>query len=117
MLLDFELKEKGFTKDDIEEIRNNFECTPNLVDWEEMKLFKSDEEIFKFRFIDDQDKEAIIDTLLELGRISAEDLEDGQTVMGYMVDDGDESVFPLPNGRWVIFPYDLLGKEARQQMD
>ncbi|MFD6509228.1 hypothetical protein [Bacillus sp. NPDC060175] len=117
MLMELEIMDLGFTKDDIEEIRNNFECTPNLVDWEEMILFKSDEEIFKHRFIDEQDKEAIIETLLEMGEVSAEDLEDGQTVMGYMVDNGDDTIFKLPNGRWVIFSHELLGKEARQQMD
>ncbi|PER43305.1 hypothetical protein [Bacillus thuringiensis] len=117
MLLDFEVMELGFTKEDIENISNHFEYNLNLLDWEDIKLFKSDEEIFKYFFIDDQDKESIIDPLLEMGELSAEDLEDGQTVMGYMVDDGNETVFKLSNGRWAVFSYELLGKEARQQMD
>ncbi|PFA75830.1 hypothetical protein [Bacillus cereus] len=117
MLLDFEVMELGFTKEDIENISNHFEYNLNLLDWEDIKLFKSDEEIFKYFFIDDQDKESIIDTLLEMGELSAEDLEDGQTVMGYMVEDGNETVFKLSNGRWAVFSYELLGKEARQQMD
>ncbi|MGH0973193.1 hypothetical protein ACQVT2_26280 [Bacillus paranthracis] len=76
------------------------------MDWEDIKLFKSDEEIFKYFFIDDQDKESIVETLLEMGKVSAEDLEDG-----------DETVFKLSNGRWAVFSYELLGKEAKQQMD
>ncbi|AJH60158.1 hypothetical protein bcere0016_54510 [Bacillus cereus 95/8201] len=117
MLLDFEVMEFGFTKEDIENISNHFEYTLDLLDWEDIKLFKSDEEIFKYFFIDDQDKESIVETLLEMGKVSAEDLEDGETVMGYMVDDGDETVFKLSNGRWAVFSHELLGKEARQQMD
>lgn len=117
MLLEIELKEKGFTRDDIAVISNRFECDVNILDWEEMMLFKSDEEIFKYLFIDDQDKESIIETLLEMGEVTVEDLEDGQTVMGYMVDNGDDTIFELSNGRWVIFSHELLGKEAKQQMD
>lgn len=118
MWLDLEIIDLGYTEDDIDKIRNNFEYTPKLEDWEEMMLFKSDEEIFKYLFIDDQDKESIVETLLAMGEVTEEDLEDGQSVMNYMIDDdGDESIFKLSNGRWVIFSPELLGKEARQQMD
>ncbi|MFJ6034254.1 hypothetical protein ACIQFL_28560 [Bacillus toyonensis] len=118
MLLDFELREKGYTDEEIAKISNHFEYNLDLLDWEEhITLFKSDEEIFKYFFIDNQDKESVIETLLEMGEVTAEDLEDGQTVMGYMVDNGDESIFELSNGRWVIFSRELLGKEAKQQMD
>ncbi|HDR8009326.1 hypothetical protein OCB08_21800 [Bacillus cereus] len=116
MLMDLEIMDFGFTKEEIEEIRNNFECTPNILDWEQMILFKSDEEIFRYFFIDEQDKETIIETLLEMGRVSTDDLDDHQTVMGSMLDDCDESVFKLPNGRWVVFSDELLAKEAKQQM-
>lgn len=115
MLLEIELKEKGFTRDDIEVISNHFECDVNILDWEETMLFENDEAIFKYRFIDEQDKESIIETLLEMGRVSTEDLEDGETVMGYMVDDGEGTVFKLSNGRWAVVSQDLLDKEARQQ--
>ncbi|HFR4146068.1 TPA: hypothetical protein ACHVKB_005391 [Bacillus cereus] len=117
MFLDFEVMELGFTKEEIEDISNHFEYNLNILDWEEhITLFKSDEEIFKHFFIDDQDKESIVETLLEMGEVTAEDLEDGQTVMGYMVDNGNDTVFKLSNGRWVIFSHELLGKEAKQQM-
>ncbi|PFO80005.1 hypothetical protein COJ87_06200 [Bacillus cereus] len=115
MLLEIELKEKGFTRDDIAVISNHFECDVNILDWEEIMLFENDEAIFKYYFIDDQDKETIIETLLKLGRVTTEDLEDGQTVMGYMIDDGDEAIFKLSNGRWAVVSQDLLDKEARQQ--
>lgn len=117
MLLELELREKGFTKDDIAVISNHFECDVNILDWEEIMLFENDEAIFKYRFIDDQDKESIIETLLEMGRVSGADLDDGETVMGYMVNDGDPTVFELSNGRWAIVSQDLLDKEAKQQMD
>ncbi|PHE68529.1 hypothetical protein [Bacillus wiedmannii] len=118
MWLDLEIMDLGFTEDDIEKIRNNFEYTPKLEDWEEMILFKSDEEIFKYLYIEDQSKESIVEILLEMGEVSAEDLEDGQTVINYMVDDdSDEFILKLSNGRWVVFSDELLGKEARQQMD
>lgn len=116
MLLEIELKEKGFSRDDIAVISNHFECDVNILDWEEIMLFENDEAIFKYYFIDDQDKEAIIETLLKMGRVTTEDLEGGQTVMGYMVDDGDEAIFKLPNGRWAVVSQDLLNKEAKQQM-
>ncbi|WP_176546013.1 hypothetical protein [Bacillus thuringiensis] len=80
-------------------------------------LFENDEAIFKYYFIDDQDKGTIIETLLKMGRVTTEDLEDGQTVMGYMVDDGDEAIFKLSNGRWAVVSQDLLDKETRQQVD
>ncbi|MGE1044092.1 hypothetical protein ACQGRZ_28650 [Bacillus wiedmannii] len=115
MLLEIELKEKGFTEDDIAVISNHFECDVNILDWEEIMLFENDEAIFNYYFIDDQDKEAILETLLKMGRVTPEDLEDGQTVMGYMVDDGDEAIFKLSNGRWAVVSQDLLDKEARQQ--
>ncbi|PDZ92584.1 hypothetical protein CON47_06190 [Bacillus thuringiensis] len=115
MLLEIELKEKGFTRDDIAVISNFFECDVNILDWEEIMLFENDEAIFKYYFIDDQDKETIIETLLKMGSVTTEDLEDGQTVMGYMVDDGNEAIFKLSNGRWAVVSQDLLDKEARQQ--
>ncbi|WP_212934900.1 hypothetical protein [Bacillus hominis] len=117
MLLDFEIMDLGFTEEDIAEISNHFECNLTIVDWEDIMLFENDEAIFKHLFIEDQTNEAIIETLLEMGEVSAEDLADGQTVMDYMIDNGDEIIFKLPNGRWAIFTYELLRKEALQQMD
>ncbi|MHA4279798.1 hypothetical protein ACX16R_28290 [Bacillus cereus] len=117
MLKELEIMNLGFTEDDIAVISNQFECDITILDWEDIMLFENDEAIFKYRFIDDQDKEAIIETLLEMGRVSAEDLEDGETLMGYMVDDGDETVFKLSNGRWAVVTYELLRKDELQQMD
>lgn len=117
MLLELELREKGFTRDDIAVISNRFECDVNILDWEEILLFENDEAIFKYRFIDYQDKESIIEILLEMGRVSSADLEDGETLMGYMVNDGDPAVFKLSNGRWAIVSQDLLDKEAKQSRD
>ncbi|MGR5983484.1 hypothetical protein ACT7CN_22085 [Bacillus cereus] len=117
MLLDLDFKEKGFTEEDIDEIRSRFLCSIDSLDVEEMMLFENDEAIFKHLYIDDKDKESILETILEMGRVSAETLDDNQTVMDYMVDTGDEDMLKLSSGKWVIFSPELLHKEDLYQMD
>lgn len=115
-VFDFDIEALGFTKKDIEAIGNQFLYSLELEDWESMLLFENEEAIFKYLFIDDEDKESLIDTLLEMGNISVEDIEDGQSLMEYMIEDG-EYRFKLPDGKWVIFTDELLHKEILAQID
>lgn len=115
-MFDFDIESLGFTKEDIEAIKKHFLCSISLEDWESMLLFENAKEIFKYLFIEDEDKESITETLLEMARISVEDLEDGQSLMEYMIEDG-EYRFKLPSGRCVIFTDELLQKEKLAQID
>lgn len=115
-MFDFDIKSLGFTEEDINTIKEHFSCNIRLEDWESMLLFENEEAIFKYLFIDNEDKESIINTLLEMGKISLEDLKDGQSIMGYMIDT-DEDRFKLPDGKWVIFTDELLHKDKLAQID
>lgn len=109
--------ELGFTEDDIAEIQAHFEYWLDLSDWKKsVMLFENGEELLRHLYIDNQDRDSLINTLLEMSEIEECDLKEDQSVLGYMVE-GDDSIFKLSNGRWVIFSSELLGKEARQQMD
>ncbi|MEH6890169.1 hypothetical protein V7024_10710 [Bacillus sp. JJ864] len=115
-MLDFDIKDLGFTEDDIAEVWGHFEYRLQFEDWESMLLFENNEEIFKYLYIDNQDTESIIDTLLEMGKISVDDLKEGQSAIEYMIE-CDNSIFKLPAGRWVIFSRELLHKEDLAQID
>lgn len=115
-LIDFEIKSLGFTEEDIEAIEGHFFCNISFEDWESMQLFENEEAIFKYLFIEDEDKESIIDTLLEMGKISMKDLKDGQSLMEYMIGDND-NIFKLPDGKWVIFSDELLRRDTLAQID
>jgi len=115
-MLDFDIKALGFAEVDIEEIKNHFLYSLDLEDWESMRLFDNTEAIFKYLFIDDEDKESIIDTLLDMGKIVVRNLKEGQSVMEYMIEN-DECTFKLTSGKWVMFHDDLLRKETMAQID
>jgi len=115
-MFDFDIEALGFTEVDIEAIGNHFSCSSlSYEDWESMELFENDEVIFEYLFIDNQEKESIINTLLEMGKISVEDLDEGQSLMEYMIE--DDEYFKLPNGRWVRFTDELLRKDKMAQID
>jgi hypothetical protein len=115
-MFDFDIKSLGFSEEDINKIQSQFLCSISLEDWESMMLFENEEAIFKYLFIDNEDKESLIDTLLEMGKISVEDLDDGQSLMEYMIED-DDRCFKLPVGKWVKFTDDLLHKDKLAQID
>lgn len=115
-MFDFDIKSLGFTEEDIDTIEAKIFCSLSLEDWESMLLFENDEAIFKYLFIDDEDKESLIDTLLEMGKISVKDLDDGQSLMEYMIE-ADENRFKLPDGKWVIFTDELIRKDTLAQID
>lgn len=115
-MFDFDIEVLGFTEEDIEAIKKHFLCNISPENWELMALFEDEEAIFKYLFIDNEDKESIINTLLEIGKISLEDLEDGQSLMEHMIEE-DENRIKLPNGKWVIFSDELLHKELMAQVD
>lgn len=106
----------GFTEEDIEAIWLHFTCRPDLEDWKSMRLFENDDAIFKYLFIEDEDKESITETLLEMARMPVDDLKDGKSLMEYMIEDG-ESRYKLPSGKWVIFTDELLRKDVMAQID
>lgn len=81
-----------------------------------MLLFENEEAIFKYLFIENEDKESITSTLIEIAKISIGDIEDGQSLMEYMIEADDER-FKLPHGKWVIFSDELLRKEILAQID
>lgn len=115
-MLDFDVKDLGFTEDDIADIKGNFEYTLNLEDWESITLLENDEELLRYLFIIDQDRDSLIDTILELSKVNESDLGEKQSVLEYMVD-GNNTIFKLSNGRWAVFQYELIHKDELQQMD
>lgn len=115
-LYEKEIAALGFSEEDREAIWHKFSCRIIMEDWKSMKLFENDAEIFKYLYIEDTDKESLIETILEMCEISNEDLHDGQSLMEYMIND-DEYRLKLPSGKWVIFPEKLLYKDMQYQMD
>ncbi len=111
-----EIKNLGFTTKDTDEILRRFSCRLGLEDWESMKLYENDEAIFKYLFIEGEDKESIAESFLEISRINVSDLDEGQSLMEYMIEE-DESRLKLSDGKWVVFPEDLLRKDIIAQMD
>lgn len=115
-MLVFDIKSLGFTEEDINVIEEHFFCNLSEEDWESMRLFENTEAIFKYLFIEDEDKDHLIDTLLEMGKISGNDLKGGQSLMEYMLEN-DEDRLMLPEGKWVMFTHELLHKEKLSQID
>lgn len=113
---EFQIKVLGLTEADMEALWKHFTCDISLEDLQSMQSFKNTEEMFKYLFVDDENKEEMIDTLLRMGKVSREDLEEGESVMEHMLGFQDH-VFKLPSGRWIMFDDDLLRKDMLAQMD
>lgn len=114
MMLDFDIELLGFTEDDIAEIKGNFEYTLKLEDWESIILFENNEEFIRY-LVNDQDRESLIVTLLEMSAVNGSKLGGNQSVLEYQVE-GNKTMFKLPNGRWAVFPDELIHKDELQQI-
>lgn len=114
-MFDFDIKSLGFTEVEIKAIEEHFFCDLSDEDWESMQLFENEEDLFKYLFIEDENKVSIIDTLLEMGKISVKDLKDVQSLMEYMISN-DEDTLKLPSGKWVRFSDDLLRRDKLAQI-
>lgn len=115
-MLDSNIESLGFTKEDIEVICKRLTCRLDLEDWESMQLYENDEALFRYLFIEDEDKESMTWLLLDIAGISAKDLKNSKSVMEYMIADGGYSRLKLPSGRWVTFSEELLWKDKYEDM-
>ncbi|MED4013279.1 hypothetical protein P4606_21635 [Priestia aryabhattai] len=114
--MDSEIKSLGFTKEDIEVICKRLTCRLDLEDWESMELFENDEALFKYMFIEDETKESLTASLLDMAKIPIKDLKNSKSLMEYMIADDGYSILKLPSGRWVTFSENLLWKDKYEDM-
>lgn len=115
-MLELDILALGFTAEEIEKIENHFLCTFTLKDWESILVFEDTEGAFKYSFLEQASLESMAETLLEMGRISSDELAEGQTPMSYMLS-RNELLLELPGGGWALLTDELLRKEVLSQID